>query len=94
MSTISPTDKLREAAKKIIGDIHFELIYVSTPIKTCIERDPKGLYKKSNAGLIKDLTGMGSKFETPKKYDFVIDTSDENEKDSLTLLTNFIKTNQ
>ncbi len=94
VSTISPVENLREAAKIIIGDKDFVLIYVSTPIETCIERDPKGLYKKSNAGLIKDLTGMGSKFETPKKYDFVIDTSDENEKDSLTLLTNFIKTNQ
>ena len=94
VSTISPTDKLREAAKKIIGDIHFELIYVSTPIKTCIERDPKGLYKKSSAGLIKDLTGMGSKFEAPKKYDFIIDTSDHNEKDTLVLLKNFIQIKQ
>jgi len=93
VSTISPLESLREAAKKIVGDIHFVLIYVSTPIETCIERDPKELYKKSNAGLIKDLTGMGSKFETPEKYDFIIDTSVKNKKDTLALLTNFIGNN-
>ena len=93
VSTISPAEELRDAAKKIIGDDQFVLIYVSTPIETCIERDPKELYKKSNAGLIKDLTGMGSKFETPEKYDFIIDTGVKNEKDTLALLTNFIGNN-
>ena len=33
---------------------------------------------------------MGSKFETPEKYDFIIDTGVKNEKDTLALLTNFI----
>ena len=94
VSTISPAENLREAAKKIIGDNHFVLIYVSTPIETCIERDPKGLYKKSNNGLIKDLTGMGSKFEIPKKYDFIIDTSKQNENDGLALLIKSAKITQ
>ena len=70
------------------------MIYVSTPIKTCIKRDPKGLYKKSNAGLIKDLTGIGSKFEVPENYDFIIDTSETNKKDALVLLKNFVRVKQ
>jgi len=94
VSTISPLENLREAAKKIIGGNHFVLIYVSTPIETCIERDPKGLYKKSNAGLIRDLTGMGSKFEAPKKYDFIIDTSKQNKNDGLALLIKSTKITQ
>ena len=53
-----------------------------------------GLLMSIPSNLIKDLTGMGSKFEAPKKYDFIIDTSERNEKDTLALLTNFIKTNQ
>jgi adenylylsulfate kinase len=94
VSTISPAEELRDAAKKIIGDDQFVLIYVSTPIKICIKRDSKGLYKKSNAGLIKDLTGIGSKFEVPENYDFIIDTSETNKKDALVLLKNFVRVKQ
>ena len=94
VSTISPTEDLRETAKKIIGHKFFTLIYLSTPLETCITRDPKGLYKKSEAGLIKDLTGMGSKFDPPKFYDFKIDTSDHTKIYSAALLANFIEMHQ
>lgn len=94
VSTISPVENLRETARQIIGSDHFVLIYVSTPIEICIERDPKELYKKSNAGLIRDLTGMGSKFEPPKKYDFIIDTSKQNKNDGLALLIKSTKITQ
>tara|TARA_B110000305_G_C19287951_1_gene562667 strand:+ start:257 stop:775 length:519 start_codon:yes stop_codon:yes gene_type:complete len=94
VSTISPTEDLRKTAKKIIGHKYFTLIYLSTPLETCITRDPKGLYKKSKAGLIKDLTGIGSKFELPKFYDFKIDTSNYTELHSASLLENFIEKHQ
>ena len=77
-----------------MGHKYFTLIYLSTPLKTCIKRDPKGLYKKSEAGLIKDLTGIGSKFEMPKFYDFKIDTSNHTELNSILLLENFIEMHQ
>jgi adenylylsulfate kinase-like enzyme len=32
----------------------------------CVERDPKGLYKKASKGEIPNFTGVGQGYETPK----------------------------
>src|SRR4029077_2618122 len=51
-SFISPYRKDRDAARKIheqnkAGAIPFIEIFVDTPIETCENRDPKGLYKQA-----------------------------------------------
>ena len=48
---------------------------MSTPLKTCEKRDPKGLYQKARAGEIKGFTGLDAPYEPPEKPDFTIDTS-------------------
>jgi len=72
---ISPTCRMREMARDIIGADDFFEVYVSTPIEVCEERDVKGLYKKARAGLIKEFTGVDSAFEPPRNPSLVIDTS-------------------
>jgi adenylylsulfate kinase-like enzyme len=58
-----------------IGRERFMEVYVSTPLETCETRDPKGLYKKARAGLLPNLTGVGSAYEAPAHPDLAIDTS-------------------
>ena len=72
---ISPTCRMRELARDIIGADDFLEVYVSTPIEVCEQRDVKGLYKKARAGLIKEFTGVNSKFEPPLNPALTIDTS-------------------
>lgn len=72
---ISPTCRMRELARDIIGADDFFEVYVSTPIEVCEQRDVKGLYKKARAGLIKEFTGVNSAFEPPRNPSLVIDTS-------------------
>ena len=72
---ISPTLAIRSMARSIIGEKNFFEIYVSTPLEICEERDPKGLYKKARAGLIKDFTGITAIYEAPADADLVIDTT-------------------
>ena len=43
---ISPYSDDRNQARKLIGNDFIE-IFVNTSLEDCIERDPKGLYKKS-----------------------------------------------
>ncbi|MBB72264.1 MAG: adenylyl-sulfate kinase [Legionellales bacterium] len=50
-------------------------VYLSTPLAACEERDPKGLYRKARAGLIKDFTGIDDPYEAPIKPELQIDTS-------------------
>jgi adenylylsulfate kinase-like enzyme len=40
----------------------------------CEQRDPKGLYKKTPKGAIKNFTGIDSAYEAPIQPDLVINT--------------------
>ena len=46
-SFISPTDEIRNLARKIIGEKDFIEIFLNPPLEVCEERDTKGLYKKA-----------------------------------------------
>ncbi|MCU0416977.1 MAG: adenylyl-sulfate kinase [Cytophagaceae bacterium] len=64
-SLISPTEEIRQMAKKIIGEDDYFELFVHCPIEVCEQRDVKGLYKKARAGEIKHFTGIDSPFEAP-----------------------------
>lgn len=65
---ISPLREQRELARRIHSDagLPFHEVYVATPIATCEERDPKGLYMKARAGEITNFTGIDSPYEEPE----------------------------
>jgi adenylylsulfate kinase len=71
---ISPTEDIRETARRIIGDDDFIEIYVNAPLQVCEERDVKGLYSRARRGEIKEFTGITSPFETPQNIDLEIRT--------------------
>jgi adenylylsulfate kinase-like enzyme len=48
---------------------------VSTSLEECERRDPKGLYVKARAGVIKEFTGIDSPYEPPIAPQLAIDTS-------------------
>jgi adenylyl-sulfate kinase len=74
-SFITPMESMRDMAKDIIGEENFFHIYLNTPLKVCIERDPKGLYTLCKNGKIEDMTGIQSAFEPCNNADIVLDTS-------------------
>ena len=78
---ISPYREDRDMARQIIGDANFREIYVSTPLASCEERDPKGLYKKARAGLIKGFTGIDAPYEPPENPALTIETETLTPKD-------------
>lgn len=75
---ISPFKEGRLNAKKIIGENNFLELFISTPIKECIKRDPKGLYKKAMNEEIKNFIGLcyNSPYEMPTAPDIIADTID------------------
>jgi len=89
VSTISPFEKIRNKARKELGN--FNLIYLDSSLEVCIKRDRKGLYKKVLLEKISNFTGLGSAFEKPKNYDLLINTDKISEIDSKNLLINFAK---
>ena len=59
---------VRETAKNL------SVIYIKCSIKTCAERDPKGLYARAKNGEIDTLIGVNSEYLAPENSDLVIDT--------------------
>ena len=68
---ISPYREDRASAKKVSTQSFLE-VHVSADLKTCEERDPKGLYKKARAGLIKGFTGIDAPYEEPQLSEDVL----------------------
>jgi len=66
-SLISPLRSERELIRTACNskEIPFLEIYLSTPLDTCEQRDPKGLYKKARSGMISSFTGIDSPYEPP-----------------------------
>ena len=75
-SFISPFRSERRMVRDLVEDGEFIEVFVDTPLEECIKRDPKGLYKKAQAGEIKNFTGFDSPYEAPEQAEIRIDTSE------------------
>ena len=85
VALISPYRAFRENARKQIGS--FVEVFVRCPLEVCIERDPKGLYKKAMAGEIKDLTGLQDVYEEPLNPEIIVDTDKLSVDESVVKIT-------
>ncbi|MEE8439925.1 MAG: adenylyl-sulfate kinase, partial [Micropepsaceae bacterium] len=66
-------------------------IFVDTPIEVCISRDPKGLYKRAQAGEIKNFTGIDSPYETPENAELVLKTEDISAEDVAERVVSYLR---
>ena len=95
---VSPTIKIRNIAKEIIGAENFIEVYINASVDTCEKRDVKGLYQKARKGEIKDFTGISAPFEAPKSPEIEINTAqlsiDESVQKVLDYILPIIKTSK
>lgn len=74
---IAPYGTVRRQVRDMVESVGgFVLVYVSTDIEVCEQRDRKGLYSKARAGLVKEFTGVSDPYEPPQDADLVLDTAD------------------
>ncbi|MHA1574384.1 MAG: adenylyl-sulfate kinase, partial [Alphaproteobacteria bacterium] len=76
VSFISPFRSERRMARELLGDGEFVEVFVDTPLTVCEARDPKGLYSKARAGLIRNFTGIDSSYEAPEHPELSLGTTD------------------
>jgi len=72
---ISPYRGDRDKVRAMVDDGRFIEVHVDTDLDTCVQRDPKGLYKKALAGEIKEFTGVSAPYEVPEKPEITLNTS-------------------
>jgi len=79
---ISPYRVDRDFCRNLVGEGRFIEIYAKASLDTCEKRDPKGMYKKVRAGIIKEFTGISAPYEEPLNPELIIDTDKESIEDS------------
>lgn len=79
VALISPLRADRDAAAERVrgAAVPFAEVYVNAPLDVCEKRDPKGLYRKARAGVLKDFTGIDSRYEAPPQPDLEVCTDRE-----------------
>ena len=90
---ISPFNKDRDEARKLISNDEFVEIYSKASLETCEIRDVTGLSKRARAGEIKNYTGIDSPYEKPEKPELVIDTDQQSLEESISNILDFLKSN-
>ena len=88
---ISPFREDRAAVRNLISNNDFIEIYCKASLKTCEERDVKGLYKRARAGEIKNYTGIDSPYEAPENPELIIDTDKETLDESVSKIYSFLE---
>jgi adenylylsulfate kinase len=73
-SFISPTHRMRQMARDIIGSENFIEIFLNASLEVCEKRDVKGMYKDAREGKIKNFTGIDSIYEIPVYPDIELNT--------------------
>lgn len=71
---ISPYRSDRALARACAPAGRFIEVYVNAPLSVCEQRDPKGLYAKARAGVLKEFTGISSPYEPPLNPEVVVRT--------------------
>jgi adenylylsulfate kinase len=98
-SFISPYRKDRDAARKAhaefkAGALPFLEVYVSTPIATCEQRDPKGLYKQAReavaAGKGMGFTGVDDPYEPPLNPEVIFDAATQTVEQGVAQIMNVL----
>jgi bifunctional enzyme CysN/CysC len=90
---ISPFKQGRADVRSMFPERRFIEIHVRCNIDECRNRDPNGLYKKAQSGLIKNFTGLSSPYEAPETPELVIDTESLSLRKCVDMLEGFLTSN-
>lgn len=88
---ISPFRAERRMVRDLVQPDEFIEVHVATPLTTCEQRDPKGLYRKARAGEIRNFTGIDSDYEAPMNPEVVIDTSVMSVEESVAKIIDYLR---
>jgi len=88
---ISPYRADRDASRAMQEEGDFIEVHVHAPLDVCEERDPKGLYKKARAGIIKQFTGIDAPYEAPEAPEIVVHTGEQDVQACLQQIVSYLQ---
>ena len=87
---ISPYRSDRDAVRSLFNSGDFVETWLDCSLETCRQRDPKGLYKKADAGEIADFTGVSAPYETPLKPEITINGDQLSEEEAVNVILSWL----
>ncbi len=87
---ISPYRKDRQVARDLVEPGRFCEVFVKCSVDTCIQRDPKNLYKRAINGEILQFTGISAPYEEPENPELIVNTEENNIEQSAVLVVNHL----
>ena len=81
VSAISPYRAVRDEMRARIGN--FLEVYVDAPLEVCRARDVNGIYRRAQAGEIRNVTGVDDPYEPPLEPGVVCHSSRETVAESV-----------
>ncbi|MDA0679445.1 MAG: adenylyl-sulfate kinase [Proteobacteria bacterium] len=95
-SFISPYKSDRDEVRALheAANLQFVEVYVDCALSVAEERDPKGLYKKSRAGEIKNFTGIDDPYEAPVKAEIHLRTDEMSLEEEVAIIIDYLVANE
>ena len=88
-SFVSPYRESRKAIREMVKNN--VVVYLKSDIKTCKERDYKGMYERALKGELKNFTGVNDIYEEPQHAEIVIDVRETSIEESVEQIVKHIK---
>jgi adenylylsulfate kinase len=66
-------------------------VFVDIPVEVAEQRDPKGLYKKARAGVIKEFTGISAPYEAPENAEIHIRSDKVSVEEAVAQITEYLQ---
>ena len=85
VALMSPVRSAREEVRALHVADSFIEVHMAAPLEVCEQRDPKGLYRKARAGMVRDMTGIDLPYEVPDDPEVVL-ASERTVSESVDLL--------
>ena len=80
VATMAPEYEQRDLVLRVLGE-RMTWVFVEAPLEECQRRDPKGLYRKAQAGKLTHLIDYPFDDPRPREQDIVIHTAGTSEEE-------------
>jgi adenylylsulfate kinase len=91
---MSGIEKGRKKVRSLFSADEFVEVFLDCPFEICLQRDPKGLYKKAISGKIRHLIGFDIPYEPPKRPNIILDTSKLSHRECVRAIVKYLMINR
>ncbi|MFO0913992.1 MAG: sulfate adenylyltransferase subunit CysN [Pirellulales bacterium] len=91
---VAPENEVRQRIRETVGADRFLMVYLSSPVEVCRQRDDSGLYELADRGEVSNFPGVSAPYEPPSDADLILPTDEWSVEKSVQAVLNLLKQRQ